>query len=80
ISDNDSPIFDDIVESDFFRKIKTTRENSILLLGEERIAENLIKVNQYKKYYKSDWSEYDAFYFNTYNGDDIIAAPSNTQN
>ncbi|MCT8230963.1 calcium-binding protein [Proteus terrae] len=80
ISDDDSPIFDNIVDGDFIRKIKTTRENSILLFGENKVMENLTKSNQDRKYYSSGWDENEDFYFNTHNGDDIIVAPSNVKN
>lgn len=80
ISDNDSPVFDNIVDDDFIQKMKTTRENSILLFNENKVIEDLIKSNQNGKYYSSGWSENEDFYFNTHNGNDIIAAPSNTKN
>ncbi len=80
ISDDDSPIFDNIVDSDFLRDIKTNKENIINVLGVENLSESLIKANQYKKYYVSDWNENEKLYFNTYHGNDIIAAPLITQN
>lgn len=80
ISDDDSPIFDSMVDSDFFKNIITNRENVINLLGVEDLSQSLIKLNQNKKYYSSGWSENEVFHFNTYNGNDIIAAPSNTKN
>ncbi|QEZ91132.1 RTX toxin [Proteus sp. CD3] len=80
ISDDDSPVFDNLVDSDFLRDIKTNRENIINVLGVENLSESLIKANQYKKYYVSDWNENEKLYFNTYHGNDIIAAPLITQN
>lgn len=80
ISDDDSPIFDSMVDSDFFKNIITNRESVINLLGIEDLSQSLIKLNQNKKYYSSGWSENEVFHFNTYNGNDIIAAPSNTKN
>ncbi|OEJ07121.1 hypothetical protein BHE89_18215 [Shigella sp. FC1967] len=64
----------------FIRKIKTTKENSMLLFDENKLIEDLIKSNQSKKYYSSGWGENECFYFNTHNGNDIISAPSNTKN
>ncbi|NBM49166.1 RTX toxin [Proteus sp. G2666] len=80
ISDDNSPIFDDVIDSDFIRKMKTTREDSILLFGENKLTGDLIKSNQYKKYYSSGWNENEVFHFNTHNGNDIISSPSNTKN
>ncbi|MDL5168322.1 RTX toxin [Proteus faecis] len=80
IPDGHSPIFDDVIDSNFIRKMKTTRENSILLLGENKLISDLIKSNKNKKYYSSGWNENEVFHFNTHNGNDIIAAPSNTKN
>lgn len=80
VSDDNSPFFDDIVDGDFIRKIKTTKENSMLLFDENKLIEDLIKSNQSKKYYSSGWGENECFYFNTHNGNDIISAPSNTKN
>lgn len=80
ISDDDSPIFDNMVDSDFLKNIRTNRENIINVLGVENLSESLIKANQYEKYYFSDWNENEKFYFNTYHGNDVIAAPLITQN
>ncbi|MBI6542007.1 RTX toxin [Proteus vulgaris] len=80
ISDDDSPIFDNIVDSDFLKNIRTNRENIINVLGVGNLSESLIKANKYKKYYVSDWNENEKFYFNTYHGNDVIAAPLITQN
>lgn len=80
ISDDYSPVFNNMVDSDFLRDIKTNRENIINVLGVENLSENLIKANQYKKYYVSDWNENETLYFNTYHGNDVIAAPLITQN
>ncbi|WP_337230604.1 hypothetical protein, partial [Proteus terrae] len=52
----------------------------ILLLGENKLISDLIKSNQNEKYYSSGWNENEVFHFNTHNGNDIIAAPSNTKN
>ncbi len=80
ISDDDSPVFDNIVDSDFLKDIKTNRENIINVLGVENLSESLIKSNQYKKYYISDWNDNETLYFNTYHGNDTIAAPLITKN
>ena len=80
ISDDNSPIFSEVVDDDFFRRIKTTRENSIHLFGEKKVTNDLIKANKYERYYNLGWNESEVFYFNTHNGDDIIVAPSNTKN
>lgn len=80
ISDDDSPILDNLIDGEFIKNLITKKDKIINEFGTEILTENLIKVNQYKKYYVSDWNENEALYFNTYHGNDIIAAPLITQN
>lgn len=80
ISDDVSPIFDDLVDGEFIKNLITKKDKVINEFGKEILTESLIKANQYKKYYVSDWNENETFYFNTYHGNDIIAAPLITQN
>ncbi len=79
-SDDESVIFGEIVDEDFFKNSKTTKEYVINKLGESKLENGLIKANNIEKYYTSDWHENTVLYFNTHNGNDIIAAPSITQN
>ncbi len=79
-SDDESIIFGEIVDEDFFKNSKTTKEYVINKLGESKLDNGLIKTNNIEKYYTLDWHENSVLYFNTHNGNDIIAAPSITQN
>ncbi|WP_337236594.1 anthrax toxin-like adenylyl cyclase domain-containing protein [Proteus faecis] len=79
-SDDTNVIFGEIVDEDFLKKSKTTKEYVINKYGESKLENRLIKANNIEKYYISDWHENSVIYFNTHNGNDIIAAPSITQN
>lgn len=79
-SDDENVIFGEIVDEDFFKNSKMTKEFVINKLGESKLENGLIKTNNIEKYYASDWHQDAVLYFNTHNGNDIIAAPSITQN
>ncbi|HIE0970660.1 TPA: calcium-binding protein, partial [Proteus mirabilis] len=78
--ENDNPVYEDEVDITFFDKIKTTKEKALKSLSSEKLADGLIKATARKQYFKPTWNENELFYFNTYNGDDIIAAPLITKN
>ncbi|EOG1985030.1 TPA: calcium-binding protein [Proteus mirabilis] len=78
--DNDNPVFEDEVDITFFDTIKTTKEKALKSLSSEKLADGLINVTARKQYFESTWNENELFYFNTHNGDDIIAAPLITKN
>ncbi|EEG85441.1 hypothetical protein PROPEN_02248 [Proteus penneri ATCC 35198] len=69
-----------MVDEDFFKNSRTTKNYVIDKLGESKLENGLIKVNDIEKYYTSGWHENSVLYFNTHNGNDIISAPSITQN
>ncbi|MGK0680630.1 hypothetical protein, partial [Proteus mirabilis] len=71
--ENDNPVYEDEVDITFFDKIKTTKEKALKILSSEKLADGLIKATARKQYFKPTWNENELFYFNTYNGDDIIA-------
>ncbi|MGR6438558.1 hypothetical protein ACU42Y_05570 [Proteus mirabilis] len=63
----------------FFDKIRTTKEKTWQNLSSGELTDDLIKSTAEKQYFEPSWRENELFYFNTYNGDDIIAAPLITQ-
>ncbi len=78
--DNDNPVFEDEVDITFFDKIKTTKEKTLKSLSSEKLVDGLIKTTARKQYFEPTWNENELFYFNTFNGNDIIAAPLITKN
>ncbi|WP_311746538.1 anthrax toxin-like adenylyl cyclase domain-containing protein [Proteus penneri] len=79
-SEDENVIFGEMVDEDFFKNSRTTKNYVIDKLGESKLENGLIKVNDIEKYYTSGWHENSVLYFNTHNGNDIISAPSITQN
>lgn len=80
VSDDESPVFDNIVSNDFLNEIITSKEKTVKTLSQSELLGDLIKVNNYNGYYLSNFKINETLYFNSYNGDDIIAAPAITKN
>lgn len=78
--EDDNPIFENEVDSAFLDNIRTTKEKTIKSLSSESVTNELMNITEGKKYFVPTWYENEVFYFNTYNGYDIIAAPLITQN
>ncbi|HEJ9687462.1 TPA: RTX toxin [Proteus mirabilis] len=78
--EDDNSVFEDEVDISFFDKIRTTKEKTLQNLSSGELTDDLIKSTARKQYFEPSWRENELFYFNTYNGDDIIAAPLITQN
>ncbi|WP_109406121.1 RTX toxin [Proteus hauseri] len=80
VSDDESHVFDNIVSNDFLNEIITSKEKTVKTLSQSELLGDLIKVNNYNGYYLSNFKNNETLYFNSYNGDDIIAAPAITKN
>ncbi|HIB8943790.1 TPA: calcium-binding protein, partial [Proteus mirabilis] len=78
--EDDNSVFEDEVDISFFDKIRTTKEKTLQNLSSGELTDDLIKSTARKQYFEPSWRDNELFYFNTYNGDDIIAAPLITQN
>ncbi|MER1692763.1 RTX toxin, partial [Proteus mirabilis] len=72
--EDDNSVFEDEVDISFFDKIRTTKEKTLQNLSSGELTDDLIKSTARKQYFEPSWRENELFYFNTYNGDDIIAA------
>ncbi|MEQ4922653.1 calcium-binding protein [Proteus hauseri] len=80
ISDDNSPVYDEIIDKHFLEKIISSKENVIKEFGKGKLSGDIIKSNNNKTYYLLDSKENDEFHFNTNNGNDIISAPLKSKN
>lgn len=80
ISDDDTPYHDEIVDNNFINNLNNTKDNVIKSFGRYYLNKNFFKINNNRGYLITDLSGKEEFYFNTNNGNDIIAAPQLVKN